>query len=264
VKNSDLLAIVNPVVDDSAYVTTGATQRWIVDAYHQVLAERAWSCRLVEKSIALVASQEAYVLLGSGALLTDYDGLVSADLEMTTGGIRAPLFAATPRSYQRVTAHAKGGAASRPLFYTVQGGAPATTAATMLAGGTQNMLLAPVPLATAGNGQNVIVRYLRSVASCELSGANDVPILPAQHHRSIADLALAIGLPLAGRGIEAQGFANLYAQRLKTMVAEDEAITPIRDQPILTLTTMGDMVPMQAKAGPEVFNPQARPGDLDQ
>jgi hypothetical protein len=201
---------------------------WVNWAQHEILSVRGWSWRLATtNAVALVASQQAYQLTGTSPVAQDFGGLVDVQLELTASGSRKSLVAADMQVFDDLSAHSR--VAGTPSVYTVTGGAPTTTSATTQSGGNQQLLVWPIPVATAGNGVNLFLRYWRNLDSVEMSADSDKPIIPVRHHAIIVEYAVAYGYSMLGLTQQAQGFLQLANQRLERMIMEDEQVYPPRD-----------------------------------
>lgn len=201
---------------------------WCNWAQHEIVSVRGWSWRLATtNAVSLVASQQAYQLTGTSPVATDFGGLVDVQLELTASGARKTLVACDAQVFDDLSAHSR--VAGTPSVYTVTGGVPQTTSATIQSAGNQQLLVWPIPVATAGNGVNLFLRYWRSLGSTEMTADSDVPIIPIPHHAIIVEYATAYGYAMLGLAQQAQGFLQLANQRLERMVMEDEQVYPPRD-----------------------------------
>lgn len=239
---------------------TNASSRvytWINAAIEDIMSRRGFSWAEAKTSaIPLVASQENYVLAGSGTpLLTDFAGIIGVQMTLTSGGVRVNMIGCAPSTFDIYSGPSR--VSGVPRFYTTTGGAPDTTAGATRAGGRQEMLVWPVPTAVSGEGTHLLIRYYRSVASVELSADADIPILPAQHHYAIVLGAKLYGYDANGEmaSAEAQNAREMYEARIAAMIEEDERIRPIRDRLWSDLVTAPEPQPND----PSVNNPRSRP-----
>lgn len=222
------------------------------------MSARQWSFReITVASLALSAGVSKYTLLGTSAIITDFDGLIDVSLELSTGGEVRPLAEMAQADFDRFFGHQKTN--SEPGVYCVRGGAAATTAATILQGGQQQLQVAPPPIATATHGQALQIAYFRSVASMELSADTDIPLIPAQFHYSLitggnAYLAAAIG--------NTQRYAEyraLFQQRVQEAIASDMGLR-LRDHAVLVVRPSASVYPITGQdAG--TFDLNTRPYD---
>jgi hypothetical protein len=223
----------------STTVTTRA-KVWVNAAYQEFLNSRKWSfLETTSGAIALVASQQTYVLLGTSPVVTDYSGMISAELELTSGQSRVPLREFDPQSYVICTSHSRVNGV--PAFWATVGGTAQSTSAAVLAGGNQALSLYPIPVATAGNGVNVFIRYDRSAASVEMSADTDIPIIPVQYHYALVHGAASIGYQTYNQPDLAQQQRQIFLQRIQeaarddmSMRARDIQRVQIVQQPFLT------------------------------
>ncbi len=163
---------------------------FVNQAYHDILSRRRWSFLESQTSIALVAGTRAYAL-GSTNLF-DCDGVFDVELELTAAQARVRLPYCSPQMFSRLFSHVFTN--SQPSMWTMQGGAPALSAATVVSGNAQLLQLNYPPSAVAGSGVNLHCRYWRSAAGIEMTADSDVPIIPGQYHNLITTRALAIAM----------------------------------------------------------------------
>lgn len=196
-------------------------------AQHEVVAFRDWSWKVnTSSAVALVAGQQAYQLTGTSPVVTDFGGMIDVSLELTSGGARRTIRPMDQQVFDDVTSHNRVNGS--PMLWTVTGGTAQTTSATVLPGGNQQLLLSPIPIATAGNGVNVFLKYWRNLASVEMSSGTDKPIIPVAHHQIIVDFAVAKGFRMLGLTQQAEGFLKDANDRLDKMVSEDSLNQPPR------------------------------------
>lgn len=194
---------------------------WVNAAYQEWLNYRKWSyLETTSAAIPLVASQQSYVLLGTSPVVTDYNGMISVELEVTASGARVPLREFDPQDFIICTAHSR--VIGVPAFWATLGGTAQATAAAILSGGNQALALWPIPIATAGNGVNVFCRYNRAVSETMLmSGTTDVPIIPAKDHFALISGALAIGYSTFGQESLADRERMKFMQRMEAAAVDD-------------------------------------------
>jgi hypothetical protein len=199
------------------------------DAQNTIISRRGWSWRIgTSSAVALVAGTQAYNLTGTSPVVTDFGGMIDVQLEITASGSRHKLIAATQQVFDDLAAHNRVNGV--PSVWTVSGGSVPSSAATVLSGGNQQLLLWPIPIATAGNGVNVFLRYWRSTASVQMTADSDVPIVPVEHHMVIADLATARGFRIfLGDTQRSAQMMQDVEQRIQQMITEDELVHPPRD-----------------------------------
>lgn len=197
---------------------------WVNAAYQEWLNRRKWSyLETTSAAIALVASQQNYVLLGSSPVVTDYNGMISVELEVTASGARVPLREFDPQDFVICTSHSRVNGV--PAFWATVGGTAQVSAATILSGGNQALALWPIPIATAGNGVNVFLRYTRMVSETMLMTATtDVPIIPPKDHFALVHGAAAIGFETFGQESQAQYARMKFQQRMEAAAIDDEGM----------------------------------------
>jgi hypothetical protein len=244
--------------ETSAYFNSTVEARakvWVNAAYQEFLTRRKWSfLETTSAAIPLVASQQSYVLLGTSPVVTDFNGMISVELELTASGARVPLREMDPQTYVTCTAHSRVNGA--PAFWSIVGGTAQASASAVLSGGTQALSLWPIPINTAGNGVNIFCRYDRSAAGIEMSATTDVPILPAQYHYALIDGAIAIGYKTFNQDSQAEAARRTFMLRMEEAAREDESMR-MRDLQRVQLV-------QQAWLSPQVGRPRVGdPADSD-
>lgn len=221
---------------------------WVNAAYQEWLVRRKWTfLETTSAAVPVVASQQGYVLLGTSPVVTDYNGMVSVELELTAAGARVPLCEMDPQTFIQRTSFSRVNGC--PAFWTVLGGTAQANAAAVLSGGTQTLALWPIPINTAGNGVNVFLRYDRSAAGIEMSANSDVPILPAQYHFALVHGANAIGYETFGQDSQATQQRQKFMQRLEAAALEDDSMR-MRDSLRVQLVQQAWQYPIQGAAQP--------------
>lgn len=221
---------------------------WLNAAYHEFLAYRRWSFLEASSSgVPLGAGVQTYDLLGGTPVVTDFAGMIAVELEMSAGGARAPLREMDPQTFSIVTSHSRVN--GTPAFWTVLGGAAATTPAAATAGGRQQLALWPIPSAVAAQGVNVFLRFDRGVMGIELSADTDVPIIGAQHHMALVYGAKAIGFDAMNQADQGVTQRNLFIQRLQAAAVEDSSMR-MRDEQRMGVIEKPSVYPMQGAPRP--------------
>lgn len=199
------------------------------DAQNTILSRRGWSWKThTSPAVALVASQQAYQLTGTSPVVTDFGGMIDVHLELTASGSRHKLIEASQQVFDDLSVHSRVNGV--PSVWSVAGGSAPSSSATVLSGGNVQLLVWPIPIATAGNGVNVYCRYWRSTASVQMTADSDLPIVPVEHHMVIADLAIARGFRIfLGDTQRSTQMMQDVEARIQQMIAEDELVTPSRD-----------------------------------
>lgn len=195
-------------------------QIWVNQCVQDISSEREWYWQEVISSFALVAGQESYPLRGTGTLaVPDFQAVIDVRLELTTGGAGGDLTKFKEDDYDRMTAHARGGPNGIPVLYCIGGQAPPTTSATIRQG-EEALNVFPKPLATAGNGQTIVMRYRRE--TIEMVATTDVPLIPDDYHQVILAGAIAIG-KAENQHSDAAFWQQRYEKGLARMVKIDDA-----------------------------------------
>lgn len=224
------------------------------EAYHTLNTERRWSWLVSTTSVALVAGQRTYVMLGTSPTVTDFDSPISVTLELTSGGARKKLPRVDAQFFEDLTGHMSTNA--EPFVWTIQGGTAATSSAAVVQGGQQSIVVNP-PVASAGHGVNLLVRYWRSAASIEMSADTDVPIIPAQFHHALIDLACAKAMTRYNMAADAQMFMQSYQSQLAKMMDADVAMWSGDNDTLALLPPI--QIPSQSPLTASDRNPATRP-----
>lgn len=221
---------------------------WVNAAYQEFLNRRKWSfLETTSAAILLVAGTQTYVMLGTSPAVTDFNGMISVELELTTSGARVPLREMDPQTYITTTSHSRVNGC--PAFWSIVGGTAQSSAANVLSGGTQVLSVWPIPIATAGNGVNIFCRYDRSAAGIEMSATTDVPIIPTQYHFALVHGANAIGYETFGQTDMAAQQRQLFMQRMEMAAREDESMR-MRDLQRVQLVQQSWRYPIQGAPPP--------------
>lgn len=228
---------------------------FINEAVHRINSERKWSWLESTTTFALVASQRTYVLLGTSPIVQDFDSMISLTMELTASGARVKLPEAPPQLFEQITAHVFTN--SQPMLWTIQGGAASSTSGATIQGGQQLLTVSPPPLATAGNGVNLIARYWRSAAGVELSADADIPIIPAQYAGMIIDCACSLAMGRYLLATDAAVFEQKYQARLQSAVQADIAMRR-GDNETLAIAAVPQL-PNQVPQTQATFDPSRRP-----
>lgn len=227
-------------------------------AYHEWLGARQWSYRESSTTtIALVASQQNYVLAGTSPVIPDYDGLIDVVLEMSAGVMRRALTEMQQADFDRVFGHVTTSA--EPAVYCVRGGTPAGTSAAVVSGGQQQLALAPPPLATATHGEKLTLRYFRHLGSVEMTADSDVPILPGQYHYALVLGGNAYLAEAIGNVQKAAMWRQVFQQRMQEAQAEDAGLR-LRDRQLLGFQGGATVYPITGQS-PQTYDPGTRPYD---
>lgn len=230
----------------------------VIAAYHEWLAARQWSYREVTSAaVALVAGTNKYTLLGTSAVVPDFDGMIDVQMEMSTGGATETLFELAQGDFDRVFNQSKTN--SEPVAYCLRGGAPAANAAAMTQGGQQQIQIAPPPLATATHGQTLLLSYFRSVGTMELSADTDTPLLPAQYHYALVTGGNAYMAEAIGSAQKFAEFRQMFEKRIQEAIQSDMGLR-LRDRQVLQFKTGASIYPITGQ-NPGTFDLTTRPYD---
>jgi hypothetical protein len=230
----------------------------VVAAYHEWLTAKQWSYReSTVISVTLTAGVSKYVLMGTSPVVPDFGGLISVGLELNTAGTVDPMFEFLQPDFDRFCGRLK--ANGQPAFFCVRGGTPSATSAAMTQGGQQQLQIAPPPLATADNGQNLQIAYFRTVNTMPLSADADVPLLPEQDHYALitggnAYMAEAIGNPQ-----KAQMFRQMFKERIAEAISNDGGMRG-RDRVLLIQAPSASIYPITGQ-NPSTLDLSTRPYD---
>lgn len=227
-------------------------------AYHEFMSFRQWSFReSTVASIALTAGVAKYTLLGTAAVLTDFDGLIDVGLEMSTGGEVNPMVELAQPDFDRFFGHQKTN--SEPAVYCVRGGVPAANAAAVTQGGQQQLVLSPPPIATATKGQALQIAYFRSIGTAEPSANSDIPLLPAQYHYVLVLGGNAYLAAALGNVQRATEFRSLFQERMREAAVSDMGMR-LRDHVVLVPRTGPTVYPITGQ-NQGTFDLNSRPYD---
>jgi hypothetical protein len=197
--------------------SAGRIKLWLNQAMHWFMSGREWSFQEARVTVASVSGQADYVLTGTSPIVTDFETMISIVHNQANAGTTfIKLRELQQQDFDDITAIA-GATTGIPLFYSIRGGAPQTTSATILSAGNQALSVWPVP--------NYIgsfkIGYLRSVASCEMTADTDVCIIPVQWQSAVIHKAAAIGLRSKGQILQAQALDQGAEEVRANAIAED-------------------------------------------
>lgn len=202
---------------DTTTASSGNTKIWTNFGQHWFLSARKWSFLETVVTVASVNAQADYVLAGTSPVVTDFDGMIDVRHNLANGGTT---FAKLRYMQQQDFDDCFSLAASNtgiPVFYTIRGGAPQTTSATILSSGNQALSVTPSP----GFIGSLKIGYFRSIASCEMTADTDVSIVPIQYQQAIVHKATAIGLAIKGQMIPSNVHEQLANEILAKAIAAD-------------------------------------------
>lgn len=228
---------------DTVALSSGRVKTWTNDAVSQICAMRRWSWLESVGIFPSVVAQADYVLVGTGALVTDFDTKIDVRHNQAASGTTFPKLneLKQPAFDDLVGAAAATGT---PKFYTIRGGAAAATSGAVVTGGLQTLSVWPVP-SYIGSFK---VSYHRSLASIEMVADGDIPLPPPQFRQAICSLALSIGKSRTDQFIASTQAAAAAEQLLQALAQAD------------VLSRGGDPnTPIQLPPTPPVTSPQQTP-----
>lgn len=225
------------------------------EAYQDILQRRRWSFLASTTSVALVASQRTYKVLGTSPVVTDFDAPISVTLEVTASGARVKLPRVDPQLFEDLTGHSFVNGV--PMMWTVQGDTAATTPAAVVQGGQQSIVVAPPPTASAGQGVNLLIRYWRNAASIEMSADTDIPILPTAYHHMIITRACSMALTRNLQRADAAGFEQDFQSQLSAAIDADQSMYAGDNDTVVLKPVI--QTPSQAPLTQGDFNRSTRP-----
>lgn len=225
------------------------------EAYADIASARRWSWLQASATIALVAGTRAYTILGTTPSATDFGSPISVTLQLTSAAAGVELGRMDSQTFERFCGHSFTN--SQPLFWTIQGGTPASSSTTVVSGGQQQIILAPPPSAVAGSGVNLLVRYWRSLSSISMTADSDVPLMPADQHQLIIQRACAIAMERNLQFDLAAGFQRSYETMLARAIDTDQAMYG-GDANTVILRPV-PMEPNQVPVTQATYNPASRP-----
>jgi hypothetical protein len=241
---------------DTTARSTGRIGLWVNDASDWWIGSRLWAWRETTTTVASVSGSGSYVLTGTSPIVTDFAGVL---IDVTHSIANAtPNNAPKLRFWQQQdfddVFSVTGATAGPPLFYTLRGGAPKTTSATIVPGGEQQLSVWPVPNYI---GQFAL-RYFRNVDSCRMTADTDVSLIPQQHLSAIIAKAAGWGLITKGAVLQGQSLVSAAEEMLQAAIALDEQARtgdrPAGERP---------MFPQQVQPNPANTAPRMTPYGYD-
>jgi hypothetical protein len=222
-------------------------------AYQDICQRRRWSWLAASTTVALVAGTRTYKLLGTTPVVTDFDSPISVTLELTASGARRKLPRMDMQAFDDLLGHVSTNA--EPIAWTIQGDLAATTSAAVLQGGQQSLVVGPPPIATAGHGVNIIIRYWRSPATVTMTADTDLPLVPVQYERMIITRACSMAM-LAYR-LDNTQFERDFEQQLAAAMDTDMQMYSGDNDTLILQPPI--QVPAQSPLLPADRNPASRP-----
>lgn len=235
---------------DTTTASSGNTKLWTNWGQHWFLSARMWSFLETVVTVASVSGQADYVLAGTSPVVTDLDGVIDVRHNLVNAGVQYnKLRYLQQQDFDDAFALAAANTGV-PVFYTLRGGAPKTTSATILSGGEQVLSVNPTP----GFIGSLKIAYFRSVASCEMTADSDVSIVPIQYQQAIVHKAIAIGLAFKDQMIQSNVHEQLAENMLAKAVAAD-SVQRTADQSVEVRPQIADRLP----PSPALANPGLSP-----
>jgi hypothetical protein len=234
---------------DTTAASSGRIKLWLNQAQHWFLSKRRWSFLETAVTVASVSGQADYVLAGTAPVVTDFGQMIDVQHNQANGGTTfVKLMFLPQQEFDNMLAVA-GATPGIPIFYTIRGGAPQTTSATILAGGNQRLSVWPV--------MNYIgslkIAYFRSVGATQLTADTDISIIPEEWQPALIFRAAGMGLISKGAVLQGQSLLSSAEEIAAQAVAADSVarrgdFAP-EDQPVLPPT-----IPPNPSAGANPAN----------
>lgn len=197
---------------DTVALSSGRVKTWTNDAVSEICSMRRWSWLETLGTFASVSGQADYILVGSSPVVPDFDSPISLRHNQAAAGTTLPKLNFMKQDAFDELVGAAGATPGIPIFYTIRGGAGASTSGSVLAGGNQTLSVWPVP--------NFIgsfkLAYFRSTDGIEMVSDADIPLPPPRFRQAICDLALAIGKSRTDQLIA----SNVAEQRAETALGK--------------------------------------------
>lgn len=241
------LQIQNEITAIGPFDTAAQTTRvplWANQAVQWFLSKRRWSILEAAVTFASVSGQADYVLAGTAPVVTDFGQMIDLQHNQANGGTTfVKLQYLDQQTFHRITAVA-GATVGIPIFYTIQGGAPQTTSATILGGGNQRATVWPIQ----GYIGSFHASYFRSVASCQMTATTDVSIIPEEWLPAVIMRAAGYGLLTKGQVLQGQELMTL-ADQLAQQAIESDTVARRGDPAPEDQSTVGTAQPANPAAG---------------
>lgn len=217
---------------DTTAASSGRIKLWLNQAQHWFLSKRRWSFLETSVTVASVSGQASYVLNGTAPIVTDCGQVIDVQHNQANAGTTFLKLRFLPQQDFDDWTAAAGATPGIPLFYTIRGGAPQTTSATILAGGNQALVLWPVPNYIG----SLKVAYFRSVGSTQMTADTDISIIPEEWQPALIARAAGWGLVSKGAVLQGQSLMQAAEEIAGQAVAADSIARrgdePPEDQPM--------------------------------
>jgi hypothetical protein len=241
------LQIRNEIAAIGPFDTAAQTTRvglWANQAQHWFLSKRRWSFLETSATVASISGQADYVLAGTSPIVTDFGQLIDISHNQANAGTTfVKLRYLDQQTFDDVLGVA-GATPGIPIFYTIRGGAPQTTSATIVGGGSQKLSVWPVMNFVGA----LHAAYFRSVAGCQMTADTDVSIVPEEWLPAIITRAAGYGLTTKGQVLQGQELMQL-ADQLAAQAVQADTIARRGDEPPEDQATVGTNQPPNPNAG---------------
>lgn len=229
---------------DTTAASAGRIKLWLNQAQHWFLSKRRWAFLETSVTVASVSGQADYVLVGTAPIVTDFGQMINITHNLVNAGTNLEdLDFINQQDFDRKFAII-GTLAGPPLFYTIRGGAPQTTSATILAGGSQKLTVWPVPN-YIGSFQ---MKYFRNVASCQMTAGTDISIVPEEWQPALIARAAGWGLVTKGAVLQGQSLMSAAEEIAAQAVSAD------------SVARHGDILPEDQPMTPPTMPPNPAAG----
>lgn len=199
--------------------SAGRLTRWFNDAQDWFIGARLWAWRETTTVVASVSGTGTYVLTGTTPIVTDFSVMISVTHSIAAANAsNAPKLRFLSQQDFDDWFAVTSATAGPPIFYTLRGGTPKTTSATIVSGGEQLLSVWPVPNYIG----SFSLRYFRSVDSCHLSADTDVTLVPQRFVPALIARATAYGLATTGTLGNSKELNAFAEEMLAQAIREDE------------------------------------------
>jgi hypothetical protein len=238
---------------------------WLQDIYERWCAAHRWAALEVTQTATLTSGVASYLIAKTGAdgasgpaIAPEFGSMIA--FRCSASAIMKPLKLAQvdQQVWSQLVGHSAGIATGPPAFYTLRGGAPASSSGpapgtpysdlTKVAGDIMTTIeLYPTPNYAAVTE----TRYFRQVSSLVLTNSNDVPILPVSTHLGMCLEAIAYSMMKEGQVTPAN---QMYAQadRMMKMAIEEDLRRRRGDNEMVGVLELPELrQPTAAQANPQ-------------
>jgi hypothetical protein len=231
--------------------TTGRIKLWLNQSQQWFLGGRRWSFLEASQTVASVSGQAPYTLVGASAIVTDFAQLIDVQHNLANASANfAKLRYLKQQDFDDMFA-ITGATPGPPIFYTIRGGTPVSSSASVVPGGLQQLVVWPVP--------NYIgsfkLSFFRNAASIAMTADSDLSLVPDEYVNALIWKAAAIGLTGKGQMIQA-GQLEQMASEIRAQAVAADSIARNGDFPPEDQPTTPPSIPPNPAAG---ANPQNSP-----